>query len=99
LIFNTNADSIQALVNGQTDADLQSLQIAQFVVSDAQFPQLGMVGVLPGGEGDMGMVFEKGSELVPYVNLALQSLKDDGTLDALIAEWLPVPEDLTQIAE
>jgi polar amino acid transport system substrate-binding protein len=99
LIFNTNADSLQALVNGQTDADLQSLQIAQFVVSDAQFPQLGMVGVLPGGEGDMGMVFEKGSELVPYVNLALQSLKDDGTLDALIAEWLPVPEDLTQIAE
>lgn len=99
LIFNTNADSIQALVNGQTDADLQSLQIAQFVVSDSQFPQLGMVGVLPGGEGDMGMVFEKGSELVPYVNLALQSLKDDGTLDALIAEWLPVPADLPTIAE
>ncbi|HET9660415.1 MAG TPA: transporter substrate-binding domain-containing protein [Thermomicrobiales bacterium] len=99
LIFNTNADSIQALVNGQTDADLQSLQIAQFVVSDSQFPELGMVGVLPGGETDMGMVFEKGSELVPYVNLALQSLKDDGTLDALIAEWLPVPEDLPEIAE
>ncbi len=98
MIFNTNADSIQALVNGQTDADLQSLQIAQFVVS-AQFPELGMVGVLPGGETDMGMVFEKGSEMVPYVNKALQSLKDDGTLDALITEWLPVPEDLPQIAE
>lgn len=99
LIFNTNADSLQALVNGQTDADLQSLQIAQYVVSDAQFPQLGMVGVLPGGETDLGMVFEKGSALVPYVNKALQSLKDDGTLDALINEWLPVPADLSQIAE
>jgi polar amino acid transport system substrate-binding protein len=54
--------------------------------------------VLPDGETDMGMVFEKGSELVPYVNLALQSLKDDGTLDALIAEWLPVPEDLPEIS-
>lgn len=99
LIFNTNADSLQALVNGQTDADLQSLQIAQYVVSDAQFPQLGMVGVLPGGETDLGMVFEKGSALVPFVNKALQSLKDDGTLDALINEWLPVPADLSQIAE
>lgn len=99
LIFNTNADSLQALVNGQTDADLQSLQIAQYVVSDAQFPQLGMVGVLPGGETDLGMVFEKGSALVPYVNKALQSLKDDGTLDALINEWLPVPADPPQIAE
>jgi polar amino acid transport system substrate-binding protein len=97
LIFNTNADSIQALVNGQTDGDLQSLQIAQFVVS-AQFPELGMVGILPDGETDMGMVFEKGSELVPFVNRALQSLKDDGTLDALIAEWLPIPEDLPEIS-
>ena len=46
----------------------------------------------------MGMVFEKGSELVPFVNLALQSLKDDGTLDALIAEWLPIPEELREIS-
>ncbi len=36
---------------------------------------------------------------VPFVNKALQSLKDDGTLDALINEWLPVPADLSQIAE
>jgi len=33
------------------------------------------------------------------VNLALQSLKEDGTLDARIAEWLPIPEDLPGIAE
>jgi len=33
------------------------------------------------------------------VNLALQSLKDDGTLDALIAEWLPVPADLPEITK
>lgn len=98
LIFNTNADSVQALVNGQTDADLQSLQIAQFIVSD-QFPELGMVGVLPDGGQDLGMVFEKGSPLVPFVNKALQSLKDDGTLDALIAEWLPVPADLPEITK
>jgi hypothetical protein len=27
----------------------------------------------------------------------LHSLKDDGTLDGLVAEWLPVPEDLREI--
>ena len=97
LIFNTNADSIQALANGQTDADLQSLQIAQVIV-DFQFDNLGIVGLLPDGETEMGMVFEKGSELVPFINLALQSLKDDGTLDALIAEWLPVPAELPEIS-
>jgi polar amino acid transport system substrate-binding protein len=97
LIFNTNADSIQALANGQTDADLQSLQIAQAIVT-FQFDNLGIVGILPDGETSMGMVFEKGSELVPYVNLALQSLKDDGTLDALIAEWLPIPAELREIS-
>ena len=46
----------------------------------------------------MGMVFEKGSEMVPYINRALQSRKDDGTLDALIAEWLPIPPDLREIS-
>lgn len=97
LIFNTNADSLQALVNGQTDADIQSLQIAQYVVTD-QFPELGMVGVLPGADQGLGLVFEKGSLLVPFVNMALQSLKDDGTLDALITEWLPIPADLPEIA-
>lgn len=97
LIFNTNADSVQALVNGQTDADLQSLQIGQFIVTD-QFPELGMVGVLPDGGQDLGLVFEKGGTLVPFVNLALQSLKDDGTLEALVNEWLPIPEDLPEIS-
>jgi ABC-type amino acid transport substrate-binding protein len=31
------------------------------------------------------------------VNQALHSLKDDGTLDGLVNEWLPVPEDLREI--
>jgi polar amino acid transport system substrate-binding protein len=97
LIFNTNADSIQALANGQTEGDLQSLQIGQAIVT-FQFDNLGIVGLLPDGATEMGMVFEKGSEMVPYINLALQSLKDDGTLDALIAEWLPIPPDLREIS-
>ncbi len=98
LVFNTNADSIQALSNGQVDAILETLQIGQAIVT-YQFDNLGLVALVPDGGTDLGMVFEKGSELVPYVNEALQSLKDDGTLDALIAEWLPIPEELREISK
>jgi ABC-type amino acid transport substrate-binding protein len=45
----------------------------------------------------MGLVLEKGSGLVTAANAALQSLEDDGTLDALMAEWLPVPEELREL--
>ncbi len=34
------------------------------------------------------MSFETGSPLVECVNLALQEMKDDGTLDAIEQEWL-----------
>ena len=35
------------------------------------------------------MAFEKGSPFVECVNLALQEMKDDGTLDAIRRTWLP----------
>lgn len=34
------------------------------------------------------MAFEKGSPLVQCINLALQEMKDDGTLDEIRQEWL-----------
>ena len=34
------------------------------------------------------MAFEEGSPLVECVNLALQEMKDDGTLDEIRQAWL-----------
>jgi polar amino acid transport system substrate-binding protein len=34
------------------------------------------------------MAFEKGSPLVECVNLALQEMKDDGSLEAIRRKWL-----------
>lgn len=97
-VFNTNAEAIQALANGQTDVNVESLQIAIEVTTE-QFPNLGIVGILPGPGTELGMVFEKDSPLVPFVNQALYNLKADGTWQKLVDEWLPKDPEFPHIAE
>jgi polar amino acid transport system substrate-binding protein len=96
--FNTNAEALQALNSGQVDVNVESAQIAVEVVTD-QFPDLDIVGALPGPGTELGMVFELDSPLVPYVNQALANLKADGTLDRLIEEWLPAQPEFREIAQ
>lgn len=94
MVFDTTADSLTALENGQIDAVILDLESANYVTSE-QFPDMGIAGQLPNNPGQgTGMVFEKGSKLVPYVNAALASLIEDGTRDKLVEEWLPKPADL-----
>ncbi|MGH2617116.1 MAG: ABC transporter substrate-binding protein [Thermomicrobiales bacterium] len=97
-VYNTNADALQALANEQVDVNVESLQIAEEVIAD-QFPELGIVGILPGPGTELGMVFELDSPLVPFINQALANVRADGTLEALVEEWLPAPPDYPQIAE
>jgi polar amino acid transport system substrate-binding protein len=94
LVYDTNADSLQALENGQVDAVIENLEIGIFNTT-IQFDDLAMGGLLPGNPGKgMGLVFEKGSELVPYVNSALASVIADGTRDKIAEEWLPKTDNL-----
>jgi polar amino acid transport system substrate-binding protein len=94
LVFDTTADSLTALVNGQIDAVIQDLESANFITS-VEFEGLAIAGQLPENPGQgTGMVFEKGSALVPYVNAALASIIADGTRDKLVEEWLAPPADL-----
>jgi polar amino acid transport system substrate-binding protein len=95
LVFDTTADSLTALVNDQIDAVIQDLESANYITSE-QFEGLAIAGQLPENPGEgTGLVFEKGSALVPYVNSALASVIADGTRDKLIEEWLAPPADLT----
>jgi len=60
------------------------------------------VGVLPLAGTDpeqLGMLFEDGSTLVPCVNEALGTLRDDGTLAALQEEWLSAGGDIPTLSE
>jgi polar amino acid transport system substrate-binding protein len=94
LVFDTTADALTALVNGQVDAVIQDLESANYIVGE-QFEGLAIAGQLPENPGEgSGLVFEKGSTLIPFVNSALASLIADGTRDKLIEEWLAPPADL-----
>jgi polar amino acid transport system substrate-binding protein len=94
LVFDTNAESLQALENGQIDAVVEDLETGVFTTT-VEFQDLAIGGILPGNPGKgSGLVFEKGSPLVPYVNSALHSVIADGTRDKLVEEWLPKTSDL-----
>ena len=41
-----------------------------------------------GEQEEFGILFEQGSELLPCVNRALQTLKDDGTIADIEQQWL-----------
>jgi polar amino acid transport system substrate-binding protein len=59
-------------------------------ITAVQVPKGVIVGQFPtvGSQEYFAMAFEKGSPLVECVNLALQEMKDDGTLDEIRQEWL-----------
>ncbi|MGH3330705.1 MAG: amino acid ABC transporter substrate-binding protein, partial [Nocardioidaceae bacterium] len=76
--------------NKQVDAILADLPTA-FIITAVEIPQGTIVGQLqpmPGEPEEFGMLFEKGSELVPCVNQALATLKQNGTLAELEKQWI-----------
>jgi len=93
-VFDTNADSLTALENGQVDAVVEDLETGVYVTTQ-QFQDLAIAGKFADNPGKgMGLVFEKGSQLVPYVNSALASVIADGTRDAIAKQWLSPSTDL-----
>jgi polar amino acid transport system substrate-binding protein len=90
LVFEDTNVAKQAMENGQVDAILADLPTA-FYISAVQIPDSTVVGQFQ-AEGakpeEFGLLFEQGSDLLPCVNRALESLKDDGTLDQIEKQWL-----------
>ena len=90
LVFEDTNAAKQALQNDQVDAILADLPTA-FFISAVEIPKSTIVGQFQpatGQQEEFGMLFEKGSELVPCVNDALAALEEDGTLDELEQRWL-----------
>lgn len=77
--------ALKDLKNGQLDGVVVDFPTAFYGYADVvvgQFPDIG------GEQEQFGLAFEKGSELVSCVDLAIESMRADGTLDAIKAEWL-----------
>jgi polar amino acid transport system substrate-binding protein len=99
-VFDDNAAAKAAFDAGQVDGLVFDLPTA-FYITAVEIPDASIVGVLPaaGDAEELGMLFEDGSELVPCVNEALATLRDDGTLDALQQEWLQAGGDIPTLSE
>jgi polar amino acid transport system substrate-binding protein len=88
-VYDDLAGAIQDLKNEAIDGVVLDLPSA-FIAAAVQVPNGVVVGQFPteGAQEYFGMVFETGSPLVECVNLGLQEMKADGTLDAIEQEWL-----------
>ncbi|GAA0971500.1 Glutamine-binding periplasmic protein [Nocardioides aquaticus] len=90
LVFDDTNAAKQALQNDQVDAILADLPTA-FYISAVEIPGSTIVGQFQpetGEQEEFGMLFEKGSSLVPCVDQALATLTEDGTLADLEQQWL-----------
>lgn len=84
-LFETFGAGVQALRTGDVDLVLTDGTAGEGYVA-ASDGALKIVGG-PLGTEDFGFIFPKGSDLVEPINAAVQSMKDDGTIDALNKRW------------
>ncbi|MGI1660681.1 transporter substrate-binding domain-containing protein [Palleronia sp. KMU-117] len=84
-LFETFGAGVQALRAGDVDLVLTDGTAGEGYVA-ASNGALKIVGEKLGTE-DFGFIFPKGSDLVGPMNAAIQSMKDDGTIDALNKRW------------
>jgi polar amino acid transport system substrate-binding protein len=99
VVFEDTNVAKQALQNDQVDAILADLPTA-FYISAVEIPKSVLVGQFQpeaGEQEEFGMLFEKGSALVPCVNEALAALREDGTLDQIEQEWLSDVVDVPEL--
>jgi polar amino acid transport system substrate-binding protein len=90
LVYNNNNDAVEALNNGQIDALVLDLPTAFFATA-VQVERGVIVGQLPpvpGTPEQFGLVLDKGSPLTECVSLAVDTLREDGTLAELENTWL-----------
>lgn len=89
-VFNTMDEAVAALDAGQIDGIVADVPTT-FYMRDAQLSGGVIIGQLVGtdaGAEQFGVVLQKDSPLTTCVNTAIDALKADGTLDALLLEWI-----------
>jgi polar amino acid transport system substrate-binding protein len=90
LVFEDTNAAKQALNNDQVDAIVADLPTALYI-SAVEIPNSAIVGQFQVAEGQteqFGMLFEKGSDLVPCVNEALAAVRDSGQLADIEERWV-----------
>jgi polar amino acid transport system substrate-binding protein len=87
-VYDTLAEAVQDLKNGAIDGIVVDLPTG-FYIAAVEIPKGVVVGQFASTSTEyFAMAFETGNPLVECVNLALEEMKADGTLDAIHEEWL-----------
>ncbi len=87
-VYDDLAQAVQDLKSGAIDGIVVDLPTGFFIAA-VEIPKGVVVGQFAAESQEyFAMGFEDGSPLVECVNLALQEMKADGTLDAIHEEWL-----------
>lgn len=90
-VYNTNEDAITALNAGQIHGIVADLPTT-FYMRDAQLDNGQIVGSLPSVPGveveHFSILLDKGSALTSCVNGAIAAIKEDGTLAAIVDDWI-----------
>jgi polar amino acid transport system substrate-binding protein len=88
-VYDDLSAAVRGLRNGEVDGIVTDLPSAS-TIAEEQIANGVLVGRLPdsGSQEYYAMAFEKGSKIVQCVDLALQEMRDDGTLDEIRREWL-----------
>lgn len=84
--FATPDETIAAVKNGEADAVLADKAFLDPIVAEDDAVMFVGANVLLGGGVGMGLR-ESDTELKAKFDAAIQSMKDDGSLNALIAKW------------
>jgi ABC-type amino acid transport substrate-binding protein len=87
VVFADFGAIVQALLAGDVDAQIADDVAGQGYVGENADRLKMLPDVLSSDE--LGFIFAKGSELVEPFNIALESMKADGTLDRINAKWFP----------
>jgi polar amino acid transport system substrate-binding protein len=87
-VYDDLSGAVQDLKSGAIDGIVVDLPSAFFITA-VQIPKGVVVGQFEAESQEyFAMAFETGSAVVECVNLALQEMKADGTLDQIQQEWL-----------
>lgn len=99
-VFNDQIGTFQALLGGQIDATCIELPTALFVTA-VQVPEATVAAILPHDPVDLGhgMIFEKDSPLVDWINEGLEAIIAKGVISDLTSEYLIGDDSIPEISK
>jgi polar amino acid transport system substrate-binding protein len=98
-VFNSNDDAKLALESGLVDAIVVDVPTA-FYITGVELDGGLIIGSLPeidGATDEWGVLLAKDSPLTDAVSAAIDALREDGTLEALIAAWLGADQGVPEL--